>query len=147
MKLTKILAFFFAVVTLICLVSCSGNDGGLSCKVSVDCSAVSQQMDEKIAPKDGKYILPLTEVTFTQGDTLDEVLISAFKENKLHYEATDGYFTAVGNLYTGDFGDMSGWLYYVNGEIPEIGTKEYTVNNGDTIEFVYFDDYNKAFEN
>ena len=148
MKICRILSVALAtILALACLASCgTESTEKLGCTISVDCSAVSAGMDEAIAPDDGKYILAPTEFTFAGGDTLDKVLTSAFMEKKLHYEATDGYFTAIGNLYTGDFGEMSGWLYYVNGAIPEIGTKDYTVCHGDVIEFVYFEDFNKAFE-
>ncbi|MBQ7794614.1 MAG: DUF4430 domain-containing protein [Clostridia bacterium] len=47
------------------------------------------------------------------------------------------YIEGIGNLYQMDCGDMSGWLYRVNGEIPDKGSSEVYIKDGDRIEWLY----------
>ena len=36
-----------------------------------------------------------------------------------------------------DFGDMSGWIFCVNGEVSAVGCGEYELQQGDQVEWVY----------
>ena len=36
-----------------------------------------------------------------------------------------------------DFGDLSGWIYHVNGFAPPVGCGEYVLEDGDKIEWLY----------
>ena len=47
------------------------------------------------------------------------------------------YIAGIRYLYEFDFGDMSGWVYHVNGESPFIGCAGYKVKPGDVIEWMY----------
>lgn len=38
-------------------------------------------------------------------------------------------------------GQNSGWLYYVNGELPQVGINDYILKDGDKVEFRYTVDY------
>ena len=38
-------------------------------------------------------------------------------------------------------GQNSGWLYYVNGELPQVGINDYVLKDGDKVEFRYTVDY------
>lgn len=38
-------------------------------------------------------------------------------------------------------GQNSGWLYYVNGELPQVGINDYILKDGDKVEFKYTADY------
>ena len=40
-------------------------------------------------------------------------------------------------LYEKDFASTSGWIYRVNGEMPNVGIGAYTVNDGDEIDLVF----------
>ncbi len=40
-------------------------------------------------------------------------------------------------------GDASGWLYYVNGELPDVGICDYVLKDGDTLKLLYTADYTK----
>ncbi len=42
-----------------------------------------------------------------------------------------------GNLYEFDAGELSGWLYSVNGWFPNYGSSRYQLKSGDTICWVY----------
>lgn len=40
-----------------------------------------------------------------------------------------------------DLGDMSGWLYEVNGETPMVACTQLIPENGDVIRFYYVDSF------
>ena len=141
----RVFAVIAVIFTALCFASCKNKQAGdLSAALTIDCTRVADRLDEEIAPKDG-YILKDYVVNFSEGDTLIRVFEDAVKENKLQYENNDSYISGISNIYAGDFGELSGWLYYVNGEIPDVGANDYILDDGDEIAFVYFDDYNDAF--
>ena len=65
------------------------------------------------------------------------------KSRKIHFEFTinpmydSAYIEGIGNLYEFDAGELSGWIYRVNGKIMSVGCSQYKLKNGDKIEFLY----------
>ena len=53
------------------------------------------------------------------------------------------YITEVNGLGEFTNGPLSGWMYTLNGEHPNLGVAEQTVKRGDSIVFHYTDDYTK----
>lgn len=53
------------------------------------------------------------------------------------------YVTSIGGLKEKDKGPSSGWMYKVNGNFPSVAAGNYTLNSGDTIEWVYTHDGGK----
>ena len=118
------------------------------CTISISCSTVLDQMKllkdnkKKIIPKDGIF-LGNTTVTVKKGSSVFDVLQKVTKENKiqLEYNYTPAYknyyIEGIGNLYEFDAGELSGWMYCVNGEFPGYGCSSYTVKDGDEILWVY----------
>lgn len=47
------------------------------------------------------------------------------------------YVEGINNLYEFDCGQLSGWMYNVNGWFPNYGCSKYTVQDGDVINWVY----------
>ena len=127
-------------VLLAALVVCAVLSGLVSCKkqeakgehkatVSIDCSKIwAHEADlnadkADYVPKDG-VVLGETEVFFDAEDS-----------------AYGKYVKGIAQLYAGDCGDMSGWMYKVNGEFAEVGCDAYTVQEGDEICWVFICDY------
>lgn len=120
----------------------------LTCTMSVKCDTILENMDklapEKVGlvPKDG-VVFAETEVSFTEGESVFDVLVREMKKNKIHLEFanTPGYGTAyiegINNIYEFDCGEMSGWLYRVNGASPGMGCSKYFLKQGDRIEWIY----------
>ena len=71
------------------------------------------------------------------------------KNNKICFEFEGSainksvYVEGIGNLYEFDGGDMSGWMYRVNGVFANVGCSEYIIKAGDKIEFVYTCNFGK----
>lgn len=49
----------------------------------------------------------------------------------------DSYITAIGGLSEKQFGGQSGWKYYVNGTAPGKSCVDYTLQDGDRVQWVY----------
>lgn len=126
----------------------------VSCEVSISCATLLDHMDElkenkkKLVPPDG-MLLKTTTVKVKKGSSVFDVLCNATKANKVHLEYTftqaykSYYIEGIGNLYAFDCGELSGWMYSVNGKFSEYGCSSYTVQDGDVIKWLYTCDYGK----
>ena len=47
------------------------------------------------------------------------------------------YVKGIGHIYEKQAGDMSGWIYKVNGLSPNMGASSYKLSEGDTITWAY----------
>ena len=106
--------------------------------------AIAPEKRDALA-KDG-VVLSLENVSFSETDTAMSILLSELKKAKKHYEEKDGYVSAIDNVYAGDCGNVSGWMFFINGEIAEVGAREYTPKDGDEITFRYVVNYMALFE-
>ena len=120
----------------------------LSCTLTIRCDTVLNNM-EKVVPEkvhllpENGIILPQVDLEFTEGDTVFDVLEKELKNRKIHFEFSkvsmydSVYIEGIGNLYEFDCGNLSGWLYRVNGKTPSVGCSQYKLQNTDKIEFLY----------
>lgn len=126
----------------------------LFCTLSVRCdtilSDISRLDTEKISiiPKDG-VIFAEKKVAFSEGESVFDLLLREMKSNKIHLEFVNTpvygsvYIEGIGNIYEFDAGELSGWMYRVNGEFPNFGCSKYYLKQGDKVEFVYTCDLGK----
>ncbi|MBQ6091187.1 MAG: DUF4430 domain-containing protein [Lachnospiraceae bacterium] len=110
---------------------------------TIRCDTIAGLGDSEFIPEDG-CILKETTYAFAQDETVYDILVRAVKDNKLHMEKKktgsgprDYYICGIANIYEYDWGELSGWMYYVNGESPSVGCGEYRVKDGDCIEWLY----------
>ena len=96
----------------------------------------------EFVPSDG-WILAPTEVEFTEGESVHDVLQRVCKANKINMESSftpvynSAYIEGIHNLYEFDVGKLSGWMYAVNGWYPNYGCSRYQVKDGDVVEWRY----------
>jgi len=82
-------------------------------------------------------------VTLAEGDTVFSVLQRETRASNMHMEFSSNpmfnsvYIEGINNLYEFDFGELSGWMYRVNGWFPNYGSSAYTLKAGDVVEWVY----------
>ncbi len=119
-----------------------------TCTISISCETILDNMDKcaeskkTLVPEDG-IILPATEVTFSDGESVYDVLQRVCKDNKIHMESSftpvynSAYIEGIHNLYEFDVGKLSGWMYAVNGWFPNYGCSRYQLKNGDVVEWCY----------
>lgn len=86
------------------------------------------------------------EFTVKEGSTVYHLLRDAAAANEITVVGLEkGYVSSM--TYNGEtlaefaHGKSSGWLYYVNGELPKVGITAYTLKAGDKVEWLYTSDY------
>lgn len=118
--------------------------------VSIRCDTVFDNWDklddnlkyEKYVPQSGA-ILDDYKMVLRKGDTVYDVLNRAVRHHKIHmecvYSANYGsvYVQGINNLYEFSCGELSGWMYRVNGVFPNYGCSKYVLKGGDVVEWVY----------
>lgn len=126
----------------------SADDGALTCTITISCNTILDNMNSldeakhPLIPSDG-IILEKKEVTFNEGESVFDVLLRETRNSKIHMEYVktpvydSAYIEGIHNLYEFDCGELSGWMYSVNGWFPNYGCSNYILNNGDNIEWVY----------
>lgn len=129
-------------------------DEKYTCTISISCSTILDNMDlcapEKVelVPEDGWILKPVT-VTFYEGESVFNVLQRTCKQQKIHMEFSNtpiynsAYIEGIDNLYEFDVGNLSGWMYKVNGWFPNYGCSRYQLKDGDVIEWAYTCDFGK----
>ena len=82
-----------------------------------------------------------------EGVTVFDVLRQLRKEGVLGFENKGGYVQSITcngkTLAELDEGKNSGWLYTVNGELPDVYMSAYGLKNGDSIRIYFTKDYTK----
>ncbi len=120
----------------------------LTCTLSVRCDTILKNIGKldpekiEILPKDGVIFAERT-VVFYDGESVFNLLSREMKKNKIHMEFVNtpiynsAYIEGIGNLYEFDCGELSGWMYRVNGWFPNYGCSRYKLKKGDRVEWVY----------
>lgn len=102
----------------------------------------------------GAYPAWLTEssYTLTQGATALDLFKRALDANGYTYELSGGSYissiTSPSGVTLEEFsnGPYSGWLYEINGEQPQVSMGDYTLKNGDKMDFYFSDDYRESYD-
>lgn len=120
----------------------------LTCTIAIRCDTILNNMDSldeakhPLIPSDG-IILSKREVTFNEGENVFDVLLRETGNNGIHMEFVkspaydSAYIEGIHNIYEFDCGELSGWMYNVNGWFPNYGCSSYVLSDGDIIEWVY----------
>ena len=130
------------------------------CTVRIECKTIQDNLKKLKAGKSAfvptsGVILADTEVALQDGDTAFTVLQRACKEHvctdnckycqaagiQLEYTYTPGFDTyyveGIHQIYEKDCGTMSGWMFSVNNDFPDVGASSLEVHPGDRIVFCY----------
>ena len=133
------------LVLVLCLsfLSCGKAEAGAySCMLSVRCDNAVAAADT-LPPETAAILLADTTVAFGDGESVFDVLLRAARAAGLHLEFEKTplyggvYVEGIGNLYAFDGGELSGWVYAVDGVFPEVSASAYVLADGDTVEWIY----------
>ena len=123
-------------------------DGSFTISLAVRCDMILGNMNlldrekHELVPGDG-VIFPATTVTAYEGESLFNVLQREMRRAGIHMTFRNtpiyhsAYIEAINNLYEFDVGELSGWLYEVNGWFPNYGCSRYLLQPGDVVEWHY----------
>ncbi len=119
-----------------------------TCTLSITCHEIFDNMDKfddtksSALPEDG-VIYATKEVQFSEGETVFDILCRECMNNGIQLDYQDNplynsaYIKGIHNLYEYDCGELSGWMYSVNGWFPNYGCARYVLKDGDVIRFEY----------
>ena len=105
--------------------------------MTIRCDTVAGE--NSCAPDDG-VILKDTKFDLHEGDTAYDLLVTAAKKNNIRLDTKGGasvYVSGINGLYEFDFGELSGWVYHVNGISASVGSSAYELEDGDRVEWLY----------
>lgn len=118
----------------------------INCTIEIECKKIFDNIGD-LKPGHEEYlgdngvILGEYSVTLKDGASAYTLLQTACDENGIHLAAKrtlyGTYITGINYIDEKDCGDKSGWLYYVNGELPNISAGSYTLKDGDRVVFSY----------
>ncbi|MGN0734426.1 MAG: DUF4430 domain-containing protein [Anaerovoracaceae bacterium] len=116
--------------------------------LSSDMSKLENPALEDYIPEDGT-ILARSTYKGTTDNTVFDVLNTLCRNNDIQLEFSytpiyeSYYIEGINYLYEFDGGNLSGWMYKVNGWFPNYGCSSYYLSDGDVIEWVYTCDLGK----
>lgn len=88
-----------------------------------------------------KTWIPKTKITLNKESYVIDALEKALSLNGIPYTNQGNYISEIKGLSEFDNGNLSGWMYTLNGKYPTNGVSEQKLSNGDVIIFHYTDDY------
>ena len=118
-----------------------------TCTFVIECKTILDNKDklkkglEKYVPDDA--VIFSKTVGFDSGESVYDILRRICDENGIQMEASytpafsSYYVEGINNLYEFDCGQISGWMYSVNGVFPNYGCSSYKPANNDKIAFRY----------
>jgi hypothetical protein len=120
----------------------------ITCTIEIRVDSLNDRRDTlepdilTYVPENG-ILLEKTKVTVKKNTTAYQILAQVCKAKKIALDAEytplygSYYVKGIGHLYEMDAGDMSGWLYMVNGTVPDVGASAYELSDGDTVLWGY----------
>ncbi len=111
------------------------------CREFLKTEKAQKYIEDGVIPSDG-IILEESQYSLHEGDSAFTVLKSALNENNVLFDYTNVsehsvYVKGISNVYEYDGGDLSGWMYSVNGVFPTAACSEYILENGDEVRWMY----------
>ena len=88
-----------------------------------------------------KTWIPKTKITLNKESYVIDALEKALSLNGIPYTNQGNYISEIKGLSEFDNGNLSGWMYTLNGKYLTNGVSEQKISNGDVIIFHYTDDY------
>ena len=106
--------------------------------ISIRCDVIAGRTE--YAPADGTLLAEET-VRIPEGGTAFDQLMEAARAHRIQTEydgtVSGAYVRSIGNIYEYAFGNLSGWMYRVNGTYADVGCSQYQLQDGDRVEWVY----------
>lgn len=100
---------------------------------------------DQYVPRNGIILGPTRYELLSDNETVWDILVRATKEHniQMEYQGADQniynsvYIEGINHLYEFSAGELSGWMYSVNGDFPNYGSSQYILKDGDVIEWHY----------
>lgn len=118
------------------------------CTIEIRCNTILNNMDRlpkgkaSYIPKDGVILSP-TKVQIKDNENVFDILKRVTRSKGIQMEFRNdplysgAYVEGINHLYEFDGGELSGWMYKVNGWFPNYGCSRYYVKENDYISWNY----------
>lgn len=110
-------------------------------RISIRCDVIADSGDD-IVPKDGVIIKDMA-IDIHEGESVLDLLVEAAKRGKIQFDEKSGYVSSIAFIRDHVYGDLSGWVYFVNGVMPSVGCDEFVLSDGDLVEWHYTLDFGR----
>lgn len=108
--------------------------------MSIRCDSIAGEGAAEHIPADG-VILGDTEFSLSEGETVYDILIEAARRYGVQVEHNGSgpaaYIIGIDCIYEFEYGELSGWVYTVNGETSSSGCAGHVLSDGDVIRWIY----------
>lgn len=110
----------------------------IDCKNAIAYGILDDPDYADILPQNG-IIYANASLEAEEGESVLSLLKRTLKANNMVYtiQNSSGYVRSIAGLSEFDCGQQSGWMYKVNGKLPNFSCKYYDLQVGDRVEFVY----------
>ena len=134
----KTLSIILCFVLIVCMTSCYTQkekpDAIGSVTLSINCNVIKDKVENSV-------IIDNAEFLINEGETAYDILQQAVVQNKIQLETSGAkgseYVVSINNIYQQEHGDLSGWLFYINGEMALTSMAQCELKPGDKIEILY----------
>ena len=142
--LTRLAAGVAAFVLALTVAACGGTPAATGEGASADAGqeqqatvAVSVTIDATAGEGESSTV----DVDVPEGSTVYDALVATGADVNASDSDYGMYVAGINGLAGGDFGDMSGWMFEVNGEMAEVGCSQLEVADGDVITWTYVTEF------
>ena len=142
--LTRLAAGAAALVLALTVAACGGTPATGSGDASADAGqeqqatvAVSVTIDATAGEGESSTV----DVDVPEGSTVYDALVATGADVNASDSDYGMYVAGINGLAGGDFGDMSGWMFEVNGEMAEVGCSQYELKAGDVVTWTYVTEF------
>ncbi len=112
----------------------------IRCDTAIKKGLTKQKKWKGVLPKDG-CMLKKEKMQVKKGSSVFDLLCEVQNAKGIQMEYSGGkktaYIQGIGNLYEQDGGRWSGWMYSVNGKYAKVSCGEYTLKDGDEVQWNY----------
>lgn len=134
------------------------HNASIAVTVLANCENALSHMDDidehinplYVIPQNG-VVISAEKVSVSDGDSAFDALIAAAKEQRVRVDFSSSvygeYISGIGGISEFGFGEMSGWMYRVNGIIPDVSAGAYILQDGDVVEFLYTCEMGDIYDN
>lgn len=85
-----------------------------------------------------------TSIKLNKGQTVFDALVKALEEKEVEYvDKGSGYIISIGGIEEFDHSQNSGWMFTVDGEHKNTGSRQTKLTSDSTVVWFYTDDYEK----
>ena len=142
--LTRLAAGAAAVALALTVAACGGTPASSAGDATADAGQEQQATIEATVEIDataGEGELSSYDVELDEGSTVYDALVATGADVNASDSDYGMYVAGINGLAGGDFGDMSGWMFEVNGEMAEVGCSQLEVADDDVITWTYVTEF------